>query len=389
MPPRVRRVVEEMSRRISQGRLRPGDQLPTLRELCRAFEVSYGVIHQALQRLELDGLVHKLHGSGTYVKERRASKAAGAAGGPRLPAQSRSDVYILMHAMRAEFFTPLASLVCAMQDRGLVPIPVMFDRFQPASVERLIGLWHENPPRAVLVRGATREVAETVQKHSPAVTRFIVVYNLADGTSPQWHSVHPDEFESHRLAAQHLIARGHRHIGLPVNVYEGLMAAAVQTFLLSKAGGIRKALSEAGLPDAALSVHEKRVPRSDASGIGMTTDIVLEMARWLRGNGETSAPTAIIESTHRMPCVLAAAREAGLQPGAGFDVIGIGDAAPARQGEYACVDDRFDAIAREVTEMILSDSDDFDRVGRHVVVAPMFVPRWEPSKEMPRARIVM
>src|SRR4029453_10007457 len=98
-------------------------------------------------------------------------------------------------------------------------------------------------------------------------------------------------------------------------------------------------------------------------GIGMTTDIVLEMARWLRGSDQVSAPTGVIESTHRMPCVLAAAREAGCAPGAGFDVVGIGDAAPARQGEYACVDDRFDEIAREVTEMILSDADDFDRVG--------------------------
>jgi DNA-binding FadR family transcriptional regulator len=119
MPPRVRRVVDELTRRINQGRLRPGDQLPTLRELCRAFDVSYGVIHQALQRLEQDGLVHKLHGSGTYVKDRRATTTSG----PALPRKARSDVYILMHAMRAEFFTPLASLVCAIQDRGFIPIP--------------------------------------------------------------------------------------------------------------------------------------------------------------------------------------------------------------------------------------------------------------------------
>jgi hypothetical protein len=206
-PPRVQRVVEELERRINQGRLRPGDQLPTLRELCRAFDVSYGVIHQALQHLEHEGLVHKLHGSGTYVKERRAtSKPASSASAPAgIPRPSRSDVYILMHAIRGDFSTPLSSLLGAIQDRGLIPIPVAFDRFQPQAVERLLSLWHENPPRAVLVRGSTRLVAETVQKHSPAVTRFIVIYGLSDGTDPHWHCVHPDEFAAYRLAARHLI----------------------------------------------------------------------------------------------------------------------------------------------------------------------------------------
>jgi DNA-binding LacI/PurR family transcriptional regulator len=146
---------------------------------------------------------------------------------------------------------------------------------------------------------------------------------------------------------------------------------------LQKTAGIRKAFADAGMPDG-LVVHEKHVPTSDTSGIGMTTEIVLDMARWLRSN---AAPTAVVDNTYRMPCVLAAVREAGLRRGHGFDVVGVGDPAPARQGEYACVDDQFDRIAREVTEMILSDAEDFDRVGRHVVVPPVLVPRWQPSRE--------
>jgi DNA-binding LacI/PurR family transcriptional regulator len=153
--------------------------------------------------------------------------------------------------------------------------------------------------------------------------------------------------------------------------------AAMQTFVLNKASGIRRAFADAGLPDG-LVLHEKHVPPSDTSGIGMTNEIVLDMARWLK-RGE--APSAVVDNTFRMPCVLAAAREAGLRLGHGFDVVGIGDPAPARQGEYTCINDQFDQIAREVTEMIVADTDDFDRVGRHIVVPPVLVPRWQPSRE--------
>ena len=367
MPLRTRRVVEELTRRINQGRLRPGDQLPPLRELGRAFDVSYGVVHAALQRLEEDGLIDKVHGSGTYVRDRRPAP---------LGRSGFSDVYLLMHGTRPDFSAALDALVCAIQDRGLIPIPVAFDRFQPERVERLIGLWHEAPPRAVLVRGATREVAEMVHKHSPAATRFVVIYHLADGTNPNWHCVYPDEFESYRLAAQHLLRQGRRRIGLPVSVYEGAKPSAAQTFISAKSGGIRQAFADAGLPDGLL-LYEKHVPRSDASGMGLTTDNVMRMARWLTSRQH---PTAIIEHTYRMPCVLAAAREAGLRVGHDLAVVGVGDPTPARQGEYPCVSEQYDEMARQVTAMIVSEDESFDRVGRQVVVPPRFVPAWQPSR---------
>ena len=365
-PPRVERVVTELSLRIKQGRLRPGDQLPTLRELGRAFGVSYGVVHAAFHILQEKGLIEKIHGSGTYVKRRGSSK---------IGQRKRSDVYILIHGVRHGFSPPLQMLLRTIQDNGLTPIPLEFDRFQPDRVQQLIGIWHESPPLAVLVRGAPRLLAESVQKHSPAATRFIVVYNQADGTNPHWHSVRPDEFLAYRLAATHLIELGHRRIGLPVSHYEGMTQEAVNTMITAKVDGIRRAFSDAGLPEG-LVLHENEIPRKDTSSIGLTTENVLRTARWLTGSNR---PSALVENTYRMPFIAAAAREAGLALGSDLPVVGIGDPTPAKQGEYPCVSEQYDEIARYATNMILAEEEDFDQVGRQIIVPPVFVSQWQPS----------
>lgn len=54
---------------IKSGGWRVGDQLPVESELCRMFEVSRAVIRQALKELEIEGLIFKEKGRGTYVAE--------------------------------------------------------------------------------------------------------------------------------------------------------------------------------------------------------------------------------------------------------------------------------------------------------------------------------
>lgn len=60
-------VAGALRARILSGELRPGEQLPTERELCKRFAVSRITIRRALGILEEESLLHRQQGRGTYV----------------------------------------------------------------------------------------------------------------------------------------------------------------------------------------------------------------------------------------------------------------------------------------------------------------------------------
>jgi GntR family transcriptional regulator, transcriptional repressor for pyruvate dehydrogenase complex len=62
------RVVRQLTRLIEDGVLKPGDQLPSERELSEELQVSRGTVREAVQFLGALGLVEVRHGSGTYVR---------------------------------------------------------------------------------------------------------------------------------------------------------------------------------------------------------------------------------------------------------------------------------------------------------------------------------
>jgi DNA-binding FadR family transcriptional regulator len=61
------RLVEEFAAEIRQGKLRPGDKLPTEAQAVGRFNVSRTVVREALSRLQAAGLVESRHGVGTFV----------------------------------------------------------------------------------------------------------------------------------------------------------------------------------------------------------------------------------------------------------------------------------------------------------------------------------
>lgn len=65
----VQEVVKHLSAMISEGRLRPGDKLPTESAILSEMAVSRTVVREAISRLQASGLVETRHGIGTFVIE--------------------------------------------------------------------------------------------------------------------------------------------------------------------------------------------------------------------------------------------------------------------------------------------------------------------------------
>jgi GntR family transcriptional regulator len=62
---------------ISARGLEPGDRLPGDYELCERYGVSRTVVRQALQGLELEGVISREKGRGTFVADRKTSEGFG------------------------------------------------------------------------------------------------------------------------------------------------------------------------------------------------------------------------------------------------------------------------------------------------------------------------
>ena len=78
-PPRARRprglvpeIVASLEADIREGRLIPGQKLPTESELVGRYDVSRTVVREAISRLQASGQVETRHGIGTFVMEPRA-----------------------------------------------------------------------------------------------------------------------------------------------------------------------------------------------------------------------------------------------------------------------------------------------------------------------------
>lgn len=52
---------------IEEGNLKEDVQLPSERELCEVYDISRSTVRQAIQELEKEGYIYRLHGKGTFI----------------------------------------------------------------------------------------------------------------------------------------------------------------------------------------------------------------------------------------------------------------------------------------------------------------------------------
>jgi GntR family transcriptional regulator len=72
--PLYQQIYEIWRKRIEDGTVRPGDRIPTERELCDIYEVSQITVRQAIQMLVTEGLLVRRPRTGTRVAHRKFSQ---------------------------------------------------------------------------------------------------------------------------------------------------------------------------------------------------------------------------------------------------------------------------------------------------------------------------
>jgi GntR family transcriptional regulator len=60
-------IMEQIKDRIASGLLRPGDQLPTVRQMATDLRVNFNTVARAYRLLDEAGVISTQHGRGTYI----------------------------------------------------------------------------------------------------------------------------------------------------------------------------------------------------------------------------------------------------------------------------------------------------------------------------------
>jgi GntR family transcriptional regulator len=60
-------IIEEFKRQIISGQLKPGDKVPSQRDLAAQIKVNANTVQRAYREMEILGLVETLRGQGTFV----------------------------------------------------------------------------------------------------------------------------------------------------------------------------------------------------------------------------------------------------------------------------------------------------------------------------------
>lgn len=67
--PIYQQLVQEVKEAILKGLLRPGERLPSVRELAVQLTINPNTIQKSYQELERQGIIENLQGKGTFVAE--------------------------------------------------------------------------------------------------------------------------------------------------------------------------------------------------------------------------------------------------------------------------------------------------------------------------------
>ena len=67
--PITRQIVDQIRAQCAAGEVRPGERLPSVRELARELAVNQNTILRVYERLTAERLLERRHGAGTYVSK--------------------------------------------------------------------------------------------------------------------------------------------------------------------------------------------------------------------------------------------------------------------------------------------------------------------------------
>ena len=240
-------VEERIHAEIERENLKPGARLPTEAELCKRYEVSRSTIRQALNRLEVDGLITRTRGKGTFLRKSTPAIGDGPAAKPLIEVASSTPphkVLGLVFCARSDTLqmSILLGVERAAKSRGY---GIMFGysgedvRAEQQEIERLLRIGADG----VIIMPVSNETStpgvRMLQEHNtPAVLvdRYLTDLNTSYVVSDGYGG-------TYRLT-EHLIILGYQSFAFINSGKEWITTSSVG----DRFRGYRKALDDYSIP---------------------------------------------------------------------------------------------------------------------------------------------
>lgn len=72
--PAYLQIIGEIKQAIANGDLKPGDQLPTVRQLASDLQINFNTVARAYRMLDEKGIISTQHGRGTFILDAPTGK---------------------------------------------------------------------------------------------------------------------------------------------------------------------------------------------------------------------------------------------------------------------------------------------------------------------------
>jgi DNA-binding LacI/PurR family transcriptional regulator len=232
--PMYQQLRQDLLARIRRGEFSPGDLLPSENQLCDWYGVSVTTARRALLELVKEGIVYRKAGIGTMVapKVRKIRLAF-------LSIDYKGDAWRRTPSALGEIVAGLGE-ECWQRTAAFSMTGVEGNE----AVTYLRGLVEDRGVDGVLLRTADDIDEELLEVLEGAGMPYVVVKRHVPGR--KMNCVVSDDVTGARIATNHLLDLGHRHIGF-------VCAKPHITFSQERLMGYRAALAERGIePDAGL-----------------------------------------------------------------------------------------------------------------------------------------
>lgn len=72
--PAYLQIISQIKQAIASGELKPGDQLPTVRQLAADLQINFNTVARAYRMLDEKGIISTQHGRGTFILDAPTGK---------------------------------------------------------------------------------------------------------------------------------------------------------------------------------------------------------------------------------------------------------------------------------------------------------------------------